>query len=183
MSSRRVGQRFQEDIETSCQEQNVFFHNIRDVFLPADVRRRVSLPKNKYDTLLYHNGYLFPTELKTTKGKSIPFEAIKDHQVENLKKDTDNFQGVTAGLLLNFREQPENLTYFIHINDYIDYMFYAENQLPHKYKCREGRKINRKSISLDICQEIGIELHSEIKRVRYRYFIKELLEEIISIYK
>lgn len=177
--SRRIGARFQTDIETSCKEQDIFFHNIKDVFLPPDVRRRVRLPKNKYDSILYSNGNLFPMELKTTDKKSISFSesVIKQHQIENLE-EASKFEGVIPGFLLNFREQPENLTYFIHIKDFIKYKDFAESQSEHPYRCRKGKKINGASISLDICQEIGVEVLSIKKQVNYRYFVKTLIDEL-----
>lgn len=181
--SRKIGAKFQDDIEKSCHEQNIFFHNIKDVYLPPDVRRRVRLPKNKYDALIYNKGVLFPVELKTTNKKSISFSEsiIKQHQLEALESVAD-MEGIISGLLLNFREQPANYTFFVHIKDFMKYKYLAENQLEHTYKCREGKKLNKASIPLDICQEIGVELLSIKKKVNYRYFVQNLIDELIEKY-
>lgn len=181
--SRKIGQQFQTDIENSCKEQDVFFHNIKDVFLPPDVRRRVRLPKNKYDSIIFHKGYLFPLELKTTNKKSLSFSesVIKEHQIEGLI-EASKYEDVIPGFLINFREQPENLTYFIPINRFTEYKHIAENQMEHTYKCRKGKKLNRASIPVDICQEIGIEVLSVQKRIHHRYFIIDLLDSVIADY-
>lgn len=182
--SRKIGARFQEDIEKSCKEQGVFFHNIKDVFLPPDVRKRVRLPKNNYDAFMFsEQGYLFPIELKSTDKKSISFSesVIKTHQIEKLA-EVASYERVIPGFLMNFRSQSNNLAYFIPINKFLEYKHLAENQLEHNYKCRKGKKLNKSSISLDICEEIGFEVLNIKKRTRYRYYINDLLERLINNY-
>lgn len=181
--SRKIGQVFQTSIENSCDENGIFFHNIKDVNIPFQYRKQIRIPKNKFDSFLYYKGHLFAVELKTTNKKSLSLaeSVVKAHQIENLEK-ASKFEGVKAGLLVNFREQPENLTYFIPIDKLTEYMEYAKTPKEHPYKCRQGRQINRSSIPIDVCKEIGVELHSELKRVHYRYAVKELLEEIISFH-
>lgn len=182
MSNKRInhGSIFESNIEDSCLEQGVFFHNNRDIFLPPDVRRRVRLPKQKYDSLMFYKRYLFAMELKTTDKKSISMNdsIIKDHQIESLL-DASKYPNVLAGLLLNFRGEENNPTYFIDIDDFLTYKEYAKNQLEHPYRCREGRRLNRASISLDICEEIGFDLRNELKQVHHRYFISDMLENIL----
>ena len=175
----KEGKIFESDIETSSKEQNVFYFRVRDVNLPPDVRMRVKLPQNKYDCLLFYNGYLFPVEMKSTKGKSVSFSEsiIKANQIENLKEATD-YEDVIAGFLFNFRE-PDNKTYFVHIDEFLKYKNIAENQLDHTYI----NKINKSSIPIKICEEIGIEIKSVKKRVRYRYLIKDGLDKLIEDYR
>lgn len=181
--SRRIGARFQEDIEKSCSEQSIFFHNIKDVYLPPDVRQRVALPKNKYDIIIFSKGYLFPMELKSTDKKSISFseKVIKQHQIEELEKAT-KFERVISGFIMNFRE-PENKAFFIPIKEFVKYKNIAENELEHSYKCREGKKLNKSSISIDICEEIGFEILNAKKRTRYRYMISHLVDQLIKDYE
>lgn len=181
--SRKIGSKFQEDIEKSSNEQGIFFHNIKDVYLPPDVRRRVKLPRNKYDIIIFHKGYLFPIELKSTDKKSISFseKIIKQHQIESLLEAT-KFDRVISGFLMNFRDQPDNKTFFIPIQEFVKYKHLAENQLKHDYKCREGKRLNKASIPIDICKEIGFEVLNVKKRTRFRYYISDLIDRLIEDY-
>lgn len=147
--------------------------------LPPDVRMRVKLPQNKYDSLLYYKDHLFPIEMKSTKAKSISFaeSMIKQHQIENLK-EANTYEGAIPGFLFNFREDVPR-TFFIHIDDLIKVKHISENELPHTYKGR----INKSSISMSICEEIGIEVKSVKKVKRYRYYINKLLKELIEKHK
>jgi hypothetical protein len=36
---------------------------------------------------------------------------------------------------------------------------------------------------LDICKEVGIEINHYKKKVKYRYYIKQLLDSLIEKYK
>lgn len=177
------GKKFENQIQESCNEQGVWFMRIKDVNIPYKYRRFIRVPRNEYDCLIYDNGILFPMELKSTNKKSISFSesVIKQHQIDSLVS-ASKFEGVFPGFLLNFREQPENLTYFVPIDKFTRYQDLAKNQSEHTYKCREGKKLNRASISLDICQEIGIELLSVKKQVNYRYFVKNLVDELSERY-
>lgn len=175
----KEGKDFEKAIETSSKEQKVFYFRVRDVNLPPDVRMRVKLPQNRFDCLLFHSGYLFPIEMKSTKSKSVSFaeSIIKANQITNLKEATE-YEDVIAGFIFNFRE-PENKTYFVHIDKFLEYKNTAENELPHTYK----NKVNKSSIPIGICEEVGIELRSVKKKVHHRYLIKDLLEKLIEIYK
>lgn len=172
---KNTGKSFETDIQNSCKKQGVFFFRVRDVNLPPDVRRRVKLPKNKYDSLIYYNGYLLPMELKSTDKKSISLDekVIKQHQIDNLYADS-KFEGVLPGFIFNFRNE-DNRTYFVDIHSFINYKHIAENQLKHTYKS----KVNRASIPIDICREIGTEVLSIKKRVNHQYFVKQLVDELV----
>ena len=176
MSSTKHGKIFEQEIEQSCKDQNIFYFRVRDVNIPPDLRYRIKLPQNKYDSLIYYKGFLFPIEMKSTKQKSISLKdaVIKENQIRNLKEATQ-YENVIPGFLMNFREH-DNQTFFIHINDFITYKNIAENQLNHSYK----NKINKSSIPLDICKEIGVEVINIKKKVRYRYYVNKLLDELIN---
>lgn len=72
---------------------------------------------------------MFPIELKNTKAKSISMKKsmIKAHQIKNLK-EAAKYDGVIAVFLFNFCE-PDNRTFFVRINDFLDYQNIAENQI------------------------------------------------------
>jgi penicillin-binding protein-related factor A (putative recombinase) len=173
----KEGKEFEASIEQSSKEQGIFYFRVRDVN-PMAIKANFKLPQNKYDSLMYYKDHLFPIEMKSTKSKSISFSEsiIKQHQIDNLL-DAVNYDGVIAGFLFNFRE-PDNKAYFIHINDFVKYKHIAENQLEHTYKS----KINKSSIPIAICQEIGIEV-TNVKKVRkYRYYLNKLFDELIKKY-
>lgn len=169
------GGRFQEDIQNSAANQNVWFMRIKDVNIPFKYRAFIKVPRNEYDSLLFYNNHLICVELKSTQAKSVSFaeEIIRPHQIENLHK-ASQYDGVIAGFLMNFREY-DNQTFFIPIDRFIKFKNIAENQLDHTYKS----KVNKASISLDICKEIGFEIFNKKLQVRYRYYITDLLEQLI----
>lgn len=171
------GKVFEESIETSSTEQGVFSLRIRDVN-PMAIKKGQSVPKNKYDFILYHKGYLFPVELKSTKAKSFSYaeSTIKQYQLDSLKKATA-FKGVIPGLIINFRE-PENVAYFIHINDFIRCKEISQKGLEHTY----NNKLNKSSISIKTCEEIGVPIVNVKKKVKYRYYVNKLIDELIEKY-
>lgn len=169
------GKVFEQSIEESSKEQNIFYFRVRDVN-PMAIKPNFKLPQNKFDSLLYYNDHLFTIEMKSTKGKSFSFSEsiIKQHQIDSLL-EASKFDGVISGFLFNFRIEG-NPTYFVDINDFIKYKHIAENQLEHTYQ----NKINKSSIPLTICQEIGIELRNVKKVKKYRYYLKMLFDELIE---
>lgn len=175
----KEGKEFESALQTSAKEQKIYYIRIKDVNLPPDVRMRVKLPKNQFDNLMYYKGYLFPIECKSTKSKSFSFSEsiIKKHQIDSLK-EASTYDGIIPGFLFNFR-QPEDKVYFVHIDDFITYKNIAENELKHTYKS----KINKSSIPIAICQEIGTEVTGIKKVSKYRYYINKLLDELIIKYK
>lgn len=175
----KEGKIFEASIEQSCSDQSVFYFRVRDVNLPPDVRMRVKLPPNKYDSLMFYKEHLFTIEMKSTKSKSISFSEsiIKQNQIDNLKAAT-KFDGIISGFLFNFRIEG-NPTYFVDIDSFLEYQNVAQNELTeHTYKS----KVNKASISLNICKEIGVPVTSVLKKVKYRYYVNKLLDELIDKY-
>ncbi len=175
--SRKVGDRFQEDIANSCEKLEIFNHRIKDV-TPNMLKSNIRVSPNKFDYFAYYKYYLFPMELKTTAGKSFSFseKIIKPHQIKYLTK-ADKYDGVTSGFIFNFREY-DNQTFFVHIDDFNTYKNIAENKLEHNYES----KVNEASIPLDICNEIGYPVQSFKKKVRYHYIMNKLFDELINKY-
>ncbi|GAB6989613.1 Holliday junction resolvase RecU [Paenibacillus pini] len=181
-TNKNFGKIFEESFKSSvlnCEEK-IFFFRIKDVNVPPDLRNRVKLVRNDYDCLMFTSGHLFTLELKSTKEKSISFSEsiIKQHQIDNLL-EASTHNGVISGFLFNFRE-PENRLFFIHIRDFIDYQMAAQRKITnHKYRA----KINKSSIPISICEEIGIEIKSTKMRVNYKYNIKEFVKEALLKYE
>lgn len=127
--------------------------------------------KNPYDFIMYHNLYMYAIECKSTKQKSISFardkkeksKSIKVHQIKGLSEAYT--KGVIAGFFLNFRELKE--TYFLHIKDFLN--FY----------------LNTTKLSIDkndVVKNNGILIPQQIKKVKYNYDIKYLLDTCESLY-
>ena len=171
------GKSLESDFETSSTEQGVFALRIRDVN-PMATKKGQSVPKNKYDFILYHKGYLFPVELKSTKASRFSYaeSTIKQYQLDSLQKAAQ-YKGVIPGLIINFRE-PENVAYFIHINDFLKCKEISQKGLEHTYI----NKLNKSSISIKTCEEIGIPISNIKKKVKYRYYINQLIDNLIEKY-
>ncbi|MWV44789.1 hypothetical protein GRF59_14305 [Paenibacillus sp. HJL G12] len=177
--STNEGKLFEEDFQKSAIQggEKVFFTRIKDTFIPPDLRNRVRVTKNDYDCMMFAKSHLFTLELKSTKQKSISFDEsiIKQHQISKLQ-EADTYENVISGFIMNFRE-PENRVFFIHIKDFVKFKHIAENQIKeHTYK----NKVNKSSISLGICEEIGIEVKGYKKKVRWHYHIGNFITEAIN---
>lgn len=186
MAKKNPGKIFEEDFKKSCQDQKIFFHRIKDMKVPWDlpewVKKKIIMPRNEYDSFIFANGHLFPLELKSLDSKSISFSEsiIKQHQLDNLEKATD-YNGVIPGLILNFRKD-ENRAFFIHITDFLNYKYIAENDHDnHPYK--SVKKINQKSIPIAVAEEIGVEIPNVKKKVRFRYYVNEMVDKAIDKFK
>ncbi|MEH7760203.1 Holliday junction resolvase RecU [Bacillus pumilus] len=173
--STNLGKIFEANIQQSAKDQGLFFYRIKDVN-PMAIKRNFGISKNNYDCFLYAKGVLFPLELKSTKSKSISFSEsmIKSQQIKHLEAAA-KYEGVLPGFLFNFRE-PENRVFFVHIKDFLTYKNIAEKQLAHTYKS----KVNKSSIPIGICEEIGTEVRWMKKKVNYTYYINKMCENLIS---
>lgn len=179
MLTKNVGKIFEEDLKKSANEQGIFFYRIKDVN-PMFLKPNTRVSKNDFDSFIYKKPNLFPIEFKSTGSKSISFDdkIIKKHQIEALE-EASKYDGLIAGFIFNFREY-DNFTVFVHIKDFLEIKYLSESKISeHRYKS----KLNKSSIGLDICKEVGIEIKNVKKSVRYRYYIGKLLEQLIEKYK
>lgn len=179
MTKKKDGKLFEEDISNAATKERIFNMKIKDTFIPAQYRMEIRVSKNNYDFLLFDQQHLFTIELKSTKQKSISFDEkiIKQHQIDELEK-ASKYKNVISGFLLNFRE-PESKVYFIEINDFLKYKHTAQSEFTvHSYKS----KINKSSIPIAICEEIGIEIEGKMKIKRYGYDIGKFISDAIEKY-
>ena len=160
------GKQFEKAIEDSCKKQKIFFDRKKDVYIPPEYRTKIPVVKNKFDCLIYLKPYNLPVELKSTAQKSLSFDEkiIKSHQIKGLL-EAEQYDGVIPGFLINFRKY-ENKTFFLHINDFINY---KDNT-------------NKKSLPLSYCEEKGFEINNQIKIKYYFYDIEEAINEITKVY-
>ena len=108
-------------------------------------------PSNICDFIVY-NSTLWLLELKSHKGKSIPFSCIRPKQVEGLMDAYT--KKVNAGYIINFRDIEE--TYFVYADAIHVFM----------------KNETRKSIPLIWIKETGVLIPQTKKKVRYNYDLK-----------
>lgn len=174
--STNPGKEFEHQFKTSAIEQGMYFYRIKDVN-PMFLKANAKVSKNDFDSFMYKKPYLFALEFKSTGQKSISFseKIIKKHQIEALK-DASTYEGIIAGFIFNFRSA-DNYTCFVPIERFLDYKHVAENGIDdHTYQS----KVNKGSIPIGICKEIGFEIVSVKKKKKYRYYIGNLLNELIN---
>jgi recombination protein U len=151
------GKKFEQDFIRSVPE-TVFKYRFKDgtAGWGEQDKTRFQAP-NICDFLLF-DGRLWLLELKSHKGKSIPFSCIRENQLTELSK-AEIFDGIIPGFVFNFRDIAK--TYFLHIRHAYYYYHHAD----------------RKSFPLDFVQEYGQEIRAELKKVRYRYDVQGFLME------
>ena len=95
-------------------------------------------------------------ELKSHKGKSIPFDKIREAQLKGLSRATQH-KGIYGGFIFNFRDLEE--TYYVPVDAVYRFINRGE----------------RKSIPVSWCNKVGYLISQSKKRVRYKYNLSEWL--------
>lgn len=132
--------------------------------------------KNPCDYILYDSKHriLIPSELKTTKYRSMSFDDINcgdkqnnmihKHQILGLKKFSE-YDYVIAGFFFNFRSEEHDIErlYFQRIEDFLNMI----------------SDINKKSFNeIDLCYHNAVKIKGEKKRTRYCWNMDEFIENI-----
>ena len=113
--------------------------------------------RNICDCMLYDR-QLFLLELKSTKGKSIPFSNFRDKQIEDLVEASEF--GIKAGVLIEFSDIKE--VYYLDIATLADYIATAD----------------RKSVPIAFMQEKGVQASVRLLQVNIRIDVDKLIEDI-----
>lgn len=116
---------------------------------------------NICDFITMTDEYLFLLELKSHKGSSIPFSCIRKNQIEEMSKI--DHKKIKTYFIFNFREKEK--TYGIEAKKLKEYM----------------KNTDRKSIPLAWCEENGIYIDSEKKKVRYKYLLNDFFNKASEI--
>jgi penicillin-binding protein-related factor A (putative recombinase) len=162
------GKQFENDFKDSIPNE-IYWIRLKD---PAqsfgdNTNLRFSLP-NPYDYLMYIDNLLFVLELKSNQSTSFSIQHTKEekgkdiklHQIEGLT-EASKFPGVYAGLVLNFRKTCN--TYWLDIKKFNEF----------------NNETDKKSINEEDAKKFdGVLIESQIKKVRYKYFIGKLIEKI-----
>lgn len=156
-----VGKEFEEAIKKSTPE-GAFYYRFRDSASGWNGGNGARFTTtNIADCLVFMNGDLCVLELKTTKGKSLPIGNIRDNQLKGML-EADAHNRVYSYFLINFREEAR--TFAVSIN----------------YIAKFIQESLRKSIPIDWCEEVGIELEGCKKRVKYTWNLNKLFNILVK---
>ncbi len=150
------GKRFEEDFRRST-PPGVFVHRVKDA---GSSGQHLFGVRNICDYILYRQPWLYLFELKSHKGKSIPFGKLTEDQIGGLCEVATRKAGVVAGFIFNFRELAE--TYFVPAWRVSEFIY--------------GGK--RKSFPVEWCREVGKRVEQRLVRTRHRYDVDKLLREL-----
>ena len=154
-----TGKKFEEDIKKSI-DDTAFLYRLRDSggSWQGGNKSRFT-PSNICDFILFKSPRMYLLELKSHKGKSIPYTVIK--QLDKLLEVSNRkLENLGVYLLLNFADLEE--TYLIEVESVAS--------------IRDSK--TRKSLSIEDVREYGYKVDQVKKKVRYRYKLLECLEEI-----
>lgn len=157
------GKRFEQNFKNSI-PKDVFYYRFRDGSSSWGGNDKVRFQQtNICDCMLFDGDYLFLLELKSTKGKSLPFSNIKEHQIRDLLW-ASNFANVICGFVIEFADLDE--CYFIEIAQFKEFL----------------DNTDRKSISIDYCRKNAVKIDVERLRTNRKFNIKKfLMKDVIKI--
>lgn len=158
------GKRFEQCFRKSV-PKNIFYYRLKDsnnTWSNGDKTRFTNT--NICDSIMFDGFYLYMLELKSTKGKSLPYSNIREHQINDLLW-CDTFNNIISGLVIEFSDYNE--CYFIEIS---------------RFKVFKDSS-DRKSLPIDFCKKKGIKIDVEKLKVNKKYniekFIYECAEKVI----
>lgn len=154
-----IGKVFEDEIKKSIPDTH-FKYRFKDgtgAWGGSDKTRFQS--HNICDYQVMWNKYLFLLELKTHKGKSIPFNCLREKQIKEMES-ASKYLNVKPYFIFNFRDL--ELTYAIKATDIAFYI----------------RTSDKKSFSLLWCFSHGVEIKSEKLRTRYTYDMESFFDYI-----
>lgn len=114
---------------------------------------------NEGDFLVYKYPRLYVFELKSHKGKSVPFSKIRENQLKGLEL-VRYIPGIESGIIFNLRDL--EATYYVPIREVLEYIASGD----------------RKSFPIEWMELKGIRLEQRKARTRYTYNILKLLSDI-----
>lgn len=155
-----TGKRFENNFKSSI-PKDVFYYRLKDSSNIWGSNDRIRYtPSNICDCIVFNGDYLFLFELKSTKGKNLPFTNIRKHQIDELLEGT-NYSNIIAGFIIFFSDLDK--CYFIEISEFED--FYS--------------KTNRKSLPINYFDNHGIEIECSKKKINCTYNIDKFLKDTV----
>ena len=151
-----AGKIFEQEIKASVPD-NTFFYRFKDSTASWGSEKTRFAIHNICDCMLFDGQLLYLLELKSHKGKSIPFSCIRQTQLDELSKAA-MFDNVATGFMFNFRDVGRTF----YVNADIVRIFVLASE--------------RKSISIEVCVENGVEIKGTKKRTRYSWNIEQFIK-------
>lgn len=162
-----TGKRFEENFKKSIPKEIFYyrFHDSAGTWGGNDNLRFT--PSNIADCLLFDGKSLFLLELKSCKGKSLPFNNIignktKEKQINDLI-EANEYTNIICGLVVEFSDVDE--VYFIEISQFKTL----------------SETTNRKSVPIGYCRENGLKIGVEKKKVNIRLDINKFLKDSVIL--
>ena len=153
------GKRFEENWKKSVPE-DVLFYRLRDGSSSWGGNDKVRFQStNICDAIMFDGYILFTLELKSTKGKSLPYANIKDHQIDDLLW-CNQFFHVISGFIIEFSDLNE--CYYL---DIVDFKHFKDNS-------------SRKSIPVEFCRSNGFKIDVIKKKVNRSFDVKKFIDDI-----
>lgn len=155
------GQKFEDNFRNSIDRgsSDLFFYRFKDGTANWNPTEKTRFQAhNICDCMIFYGQNLFLLELKSHKGKSLPFNCIRDSQWEEMY-EAGHKKNVYPFLIVFFSDINE--CYAVHIRDIWAYKSNAE----------------RKSIPLLFCKEKGFKIDSRLLRTNYKYEVRDFLDK------
>lgn len=153
--AKNQGKKFEEDFKNSV-PADVYIYKLKDAGGWSNATNTRFTINNICDYIMYSMPTLYLLELKSFKGKSLPYSNIKNNQIEGLI-DAAQTKGIKAGIVANFRELEK--TYYIDIKELQE--FYKES--------------DRKSYPLELFEDRGQLIEQKKIVTRYKYNIEKFI--------
>lgn len=154
-----TGKRLENNFKLSV-PSDIFFYRFKDGTSSWGGNEMTRFQaKNICDCLMFDGSRLFLVELKSTKGKSLPFSNIRTSQIEDLSK-ANKFKNIVAGFFIEFNEIDR--AFFIKIEDFISFQ----------------KTSSRKSIPIKELEKSGTEVEITKLRVNNRFNIKKMIGDV-----
>ena len=151
------GKRFEQNFKNSVLK-DVLFYRFKDGTSAWEKSEKTRFQaKNVCDCMVFNGKTLFLIELKQHKGKSLPFQAIRENQLTEMQAYS-HFKNVKSLLIVFFTDSEQCFALDINtVNEFI-------------------KTADRKSIPISFCEENGERIHCHKKKVNYSYEL-DLLKE------
>lgn len=123
--------------------------------------------RNPFDCYMFKKPVLFELELKSHKGKNIPFSAIRDNQIKHLANVSKADLGVVAGLIAYFED--EQRCFYVDGDIALDFMESGKRKsFPIAWFEVNGHEIKvtrlRKNVMYDVDEFVDAMIEREGKR-------------------
>lgn len=154
------GKKFEQDFKNSV-PTNVWYYRFRDgtaSFYGGGDGNNIRFQQNNIcDCEIFTGSKLLLCELKSHKGKSIPFNCIRENQIKQMS-EAGQFGSIIPLLIINFADCER--AFAVHISNFKSLMETSP----------------KKSANITEIQEIGQEIVCTKKISHYRYGVDDLLK-------